>query len=329
MTPNFHTLIPSIYSAVSASLRLCVSALRSCFSAKDLASLFFRENTRTDFRTRRITLGIVLTGPARNGLAVKAVLECLSPSAGRNREQCPTGDGGCAMKTNGMKRKTTGFTLIELLVVMAIIATLAALILPVLSKARETSRRTACSSQLSQIGKAFIMYEGVATNGAFPLAGAPGTAPSAANTQNSLGLIYSSYVDDPKIFKCPSAKTPSTALLLDIKPVKPGDLNFAGSLGSPTNSSYAYDPGHSSQDMSSVVVAADAMGANAADGSDNHGAKNGQNVLTVGGSVEFRNTVKNTMGKNVDDVKIVDDNIYLSGGGTGLAPGLDSHLRNQ
>src|SRR4051794_13307895 len=58
----------------------------------------------------------------------------------------------------GPRSRTAGFTLVELLVVIGIIAVLIGILLPSLAKARETAQRTACLSNMRQLGQALILY---------------------------------------------------------------------------------------------------------------------------------------------------------------------------
>jgi len=56
------------------------------------------------------------------------------------------------------KGRRSGFTLIELLVVVAIIALLISILLPSLGQARAQARTSLCSSRISQMAKAMLMY---------------------------------------------------------------------------------------------------------------------------------------------------------------------------
>jgi len=100
------------------------------------------------------------------------------------------------------RRCRGGFTLIELLVVIAIIAVLAAILFPVFSRARENARRSACQSNLKQIGLALGQYV-QDYDERYPLRRfAPSVAPHWDD--NSWRTVVQPYVKSTQLFVCPS-----------------------------------------------------------------------------------------------------------------------------
>ena len=100
-------------------------------------------------------------------------------------------------------RPAIAFTLIELLVVISIIALLAALLLPALSRAKESGRATVCLSNLRQLGIALQVYVGDYRN---RLPSMSDVYPGVTNEFPGPDTVLSSQLGNLKALCCPSDK---------------------------------------------------------------------------------------------------------------------------
>ncbi|PYK58158.1 MAG: hypothetical protein DME21_16225 [Verrucomicrobia bacterium] len=99
--------------------------------------------------------------------------------------------------------KRSAFTLIELLVVTAIIAILAALLLPALAQAKSAGQSAACKSNLRQIGIALSLYIGDFQK--YPLAAATDQMPSGSFSLWDAKLLPF-VASNRDLFVCPANK---------------------------------------------------------------------------------------------------------------------------
>jgi prepilin-type N-terminal cleavage/methylation domain-containing protein/prepilin-type processing-associated H-X9-DG protein len=138
----------------------------------------------------------------------------------------PEGAGTPLLRASCLRpRLARAFTLTELLVVIAVIAILAALLLPALASARAAGKRAACLSNLHQIGIAVRSYASdsdgripygpkappfISPEDFYPSTGAPTSLISLYNgSPVGLGLLLAQYLaSQPKVLFCPGADQP-------------------------------------------------------------------------------------------------------------------------
>ena len=115
--------------------------------------------------------------------------------------RCRIEEGLTQTTTRARETTSLAFTLIELLVVIAVIATLASLLLPVLGRARESGRATACLSNLHQMGIALQLYVEDNRNH-FPEM--QDRSLTISNKYPSPDIVLSNYLGNVRVLRCPS-----------------------------------------------------------------------------------------------------------------------------
>jgi len=158
--------------------------------------------------------------------------------------------------------KKKGFTLIELLVVIAIISTLAAMLLPALSRARENAKRSNCVSNLKQIGTAFNMYT-------------QDYDEKAPSSYDEWIYLANTYTKNPAVFHCPSDK---------VNPVPTAIDNYTTNANNSLHESYGFRLNVNIKDNLNESIGWDLYA-----GSDVAGLANYQNHKTEGGNVVYEN----------------------------------------
>ncbi len=168
--------------------------------------------------------------------------------------------------------RRSGFTLVELLVVIAIIGILIGLLLPAINAARESARRTSCTSNIKQIGLSLLNYHDEL--GSFPPGYRSNQKYSDGSSDTSPGWGWSAYIlpymEERAAYKAISfnlpVESPQNAMAVQTK-IKtylcPSDMpppgafavtdDFSKSLASAAASSYAACCGSDDSDTSDAT----------------------------------------------------------------------------
>lgn len=178
-------------------------------------------------------------------------------------------------------KKKNAFTLIELLVVIAIMGILIAILMPAISKALESSRRSTCANNLKGIGTGFLVYASD-NQGDLP--------PGDDLTSIAQAAYNSGVVSNLNIWVCPSDKNVSVAENID-------------DFDSGPNCSYMYVSGYTNlvrvQSLASTPLLMDEVDGTSLADTDNHGKSMIMNVVFFDGHV--------TAYKGVDADKVLED----------------------
>ena len=112
------------------------------------------------------------------------------------------------MRPRPSATRAPAFTLIELLVVIGIIALLIGILIPVISRARESGRRTQCAAQLRQIGAGLYRYFNDFKSLPARYDGLEWNNPHVFKYQDNkpdVSELMTKYIGPPTIFYCPES----------------------------------------------------------------------------------------------------------------------------